>query len=218
MTTVSNLAIGDNMVIWTLDDGFCGLSSRDTAIINYQENPIAVNDQLSVEFAVETVLNVLANDDTPPNSFISIIEGPARGTARVVSDSEISYLSDADFVGRDQLTYEVCSEGCECARAVVEFFVGEDVKCEAPSIITPNGDGINDSFIIPCLLNEPDFPKSQVQIYNRWGDEVYRSRMPYRNDWDGTFNGEELPADTYFYIVNFGDGRPPLNGYLMIQR
>ncbi|MCB9052791.1 MAG: gliding motility-associated C-terminal domain-containing protein [Lewinellaceae bacterium] len=218
MTTVSNLVVGNNLVVWTLDDGFCGLSSRDTAIINYRENPIAANDQLSVEFAIETMINVLSNDDTPPNSFINILSGPSRGIARVLGDSMVSYLPDADFIGRDQLTYEVCSESCECAQAVVEFFVGEDVKCEAPSVITPNGDGINDTFIVPCLLNETEFPESQVQIFNRWGDEVYRSRTPYDNNWDGTYNGEELPADTYFYIITFGDGRPPMNGYLLIQR
>lgn len=216
--TVSNLAIGDNIVVWTLDGGFCGASSRDTVIINYQQNPVAVDDQLSVEFAIEALLDVLENDDTPPNSFITIVEGPSRGAAKVLSDSQLSYLPDPDFIGRDQLTYEVCSEGCECDRAVVEFLVGEDVQCEAPSIITPNGDGINDTFIVPCLLNEMEFPESQVQIFNRWGDEVFRSRKPYQNNWDGTYNGEELPADTYFYIVTFGDGRPPMNGYLMIQR
>lgn len=217
-TTVSNLSIGDNIILWILDDGFCGLSSADTVIINYQENPVAVNDRLSVEFAIETPLNVLANDNVPPNSFITIVGEPLRGKARVISDGEISYLPDADFLGRDQLTYEVCSEGCECSRAVVEFIVGEDVQCEAPSIITPNGDGINDSFIVPCLLNLDEFPESQVQIFNRWGDEVYRSQKPYDNGWDGTYNGEDLPPDTYFYVITFGDGRPPMNGFLMIQR
>ncbi|MCO6490335.1 MAG: gliding motility-associated C-terminal domain-containing protein [Phaeodactylibacter sp.] len=217
-TTVSNLAIGENLVIWALDDGFCGASSRDTSIINYQENPIAANDQLSVEFAIETALNVLDNDDIPPNSFITIIDGPARGAAKVVGDSMIAYLPDPDFIGQDQLVYEVCSEGCECSRATVEFFVGEDVRCEAPTVITPNGDGVNDTFIVPCLLDSGGFPRSQVKIFNRWGDEVFHSKVPYDNNWDGTYNGEDLPDDTYFYIVEFGDGRPPLNGYLMIQR
>jgi len=217
-TAISNLAIGDNIAIWTLDDGFCGQSSRDTVIINHQNNPLAVNDQLSVEFAIETTLDLLANDAVPPNAFITIVGQPSRGKAEVISDNEISYLPDADFVGRDQLVYEVCSEGCECARAVVELLVGEDVQCEAPSIITPNNDGVNDAFIVPCLLNEGEFPESQVQIFNRWGDEVYRSIKPYGNNWDGTYNGEDLPADTYFYIVTFGGGRPPMNGYLMIQR
>jgi len=135
-----------------------------------------------------------------------------------VGDSIIAYTADPDFIGTDVLTYDVCSDGCECAEGLLSFYVGEEEQCEAPNIITPNGDGINDVFTVPCLLNRDEFPDSQVLIFNRWGDEVFRSSTPYLNNWDGTFNGEELPADTYFYVVNFGNGQAPLNGYLLIQR
>jgi gliding motility-associated-like protein len=57
-----------------------------------------------------------------------------------------------------------------------------------------------------------------VTIFNRWGDEVYRSGTPYDNSWDGTYSGEELPVDTYFYVVDLGDGSEPTAGYVMIQR
>jgi hypothetical protein len=46
-----------------------------------------------------------------------------------------------------------------------------------------------------------------VLIFNRWGDEVYPlGDIPYESDWNGTFDGEELPADTYFYVIDLGDG------------
>jgi gliding motility-associated-like protein len=217
-SSVSNLKVGDNLLIWTLDGGFCGDSSRDTAIINYQRNPVAVDDVVSIEFAIETRVNVLLNDMVPPNSFIQIISGPMNGSAQVVGDSTFVYQPGINFIGEDRLVYEVCSDACECDQAVVILRVGEDAQCEAPNIITPNGDGINDTFTVPCLLNEGDFPDSQVSIFNRWGDEVFRSGKPYRNNWNGTYNGEDLPADTYFYIIHFGDGRPPQAGFLLIQR
>jgi len=143
---------------------------------------------------------------------------PGRGQARVIDGTIIAYTPDPNFVGRDELVYEVCREGCACDEAVLRINVGEEVQCEAPNIITPNGDGINDTFIIPCLLNERDYPNSQLLVFNRWGDEVYRSPVPYPNDWGGTFNGAELPVDTYFYILNLGDGSEPQSGYLLIQR
>jgi len=217
-SSVANLQVGDNFLIWTLDGGFCGDSSRDTVIINYQRNPVAVDDVVSIEFAIETRVNVLLNDLVPPNSFIQIISGPMNGSARVVGDSTFVYQPGINFIGEDRLVYEVCSDACECDQAVVILRVGEDAQCEAPNIITPNGDGINDTFTVPCLLNEGDFPDSQVSIFNRWGDEVFRSGKPYRNNWNGTYNGEDLPADTYFYIIHFGDGRPPQAGFLLIQR
>ena len=74
------------------------------------------------------------------------------------------------------------------------------------------------NFIIPCLFDQVAYPNSQLIIISRWGDEVYRSPVPYNNDWDGTFNGEPLPVGTYFYILDFGDGQTPENSFFMIQR
>jgi len=101
---------------------------------------------------------------------------------------------------------------------VLRIRIGEEVQCDAPNIISPNNDGVNDAFIIPCLLNEEEYPNSQLMIFNRWGDEVYRSPVPYPNDWEGTFNGADLPVDTYFYVLKLGDGSEPLTGFLLIQR
>ena len=217
-TTVNNLAVGDNTMVWTLDNGLCGADSRDTVVVEYQMPPRAFDDEVSVPFAVESQIAVLANDDVPEGSNLFIVMEPGRGRARVIDGTIIAYTPDPNFVGTDQLVYEVCREGCACDEAALRIKVGEEVECEAPNIITPNGDGINDTFIIPCLLNAADYPDSQLLIFNRWGDEVYRSPTPYPNDWGGTFNGSELPVDTYFYVLNLGDGSEPQSGFLLIQR
>lgn len=218
-TTASNLAIGTNMLIWTLDNGFCGENSRDTVLVDYQENPKAINDQFSIPFATEALLEVLDNDQLPGGVTLEIVQAPLGGQADALNNAQIIYKPNTNFVGVDELIYRICSENCEtCSEASVFLVVGENAQCEVPSVITPNGDQINDVFIVPCLLDELQFPENQVIIFNRWGDEVFRSKQPYDNGWDGTFNGEELPADTYFYIINFGDGTPSLNGFLMIQR
>ena len=73
-------------------------------------------------------------------------------------------------------------------------------------------------FVIPALLDPAAYPKNQVLIFNRWGDEVFRSNGAYKNNWDGTFNGEDLPADTYFYIIEPGNGEPAQTGFVVIQR
>ncbi|MBI5916067.1 MAG: gliding motility-associated C-terminal domain-containing protein, partial [Bacteroidetes bacterium] len=85
------------------------------------------------------------------------------------------------------------------------------------SIITPNNDGVNDAFVIPCLANIDRYPNSTVSIFNQWGDEVFHAE-PYLSDWEGTFDGEDLPASTYFYIIDLGNGEKPMSGYLIIQR
>lgn len=76
-----------------------------------------------------------------------------------------------------------------------------------PSGITPNGDGINDSWIIDYI---DLYPNNVVEVYSRWGDLIYRAEGYDNNDpWDGFYNGKELPVGTYYYIVELRDERYP---------
>ncbi len=92
----------------------------------------------------------------------------------------------------------------EAPEATANFDDPADNSKEDISIVfTPNGDGSNDTFIIPELLNNPaDFPDNSLTVFNRWGDVVYEAK-PYNNDWDGTHyqTGEPLPPGTYFYLA-----------------
>lgn len=65
---------------------------------------------------------------------------------------------------------------------------------EFPNIITPNGDGKNDFFVIKGLL-DGGYPDTELAIYNRWGKKVY-SRINYQND----FGGDDLADGVYFFI------------------
>ncbi len=217
-TTARGLKRGANTLIWEVDQGVCGLDSRDTVIVTYQPNPEANDDFVEIEFGQETAINVLANDRFTEDAGLSIVQQPNNGSIEIENDSVITYRPNLNFVGTDRFFYELCSPGCECAMARVTIEIGSDTECTVPNIITPNGDGINDTFLIPCLLDQGAYPNSQVIIFNEWGDEVFRSPSPYQNDWRGTYNGEDLPVGTYFYIVSFGDLQDPQNGYLMIQR
>ena len=73
------------------------------------------------------------------------------------------------------------------------------------NVITPNGDGKNDTWIIDCIEN---FPENKVEIFNRWGDLV-NSYSHYDNTkqvWKGTNkHGGLLPAGTYYYILTIKD-------------
>lgn len=64
-------------------------------------------------------------------------------------------------------------------------------EVEVPNVITPNGDGKNDRFIV---RNLEYYPQAKLYIFNRWGQEVYLSN-DYRNDW----SGENLESGNYFY-------------------
>jgi gliding motility-associated-like protein len=63
-----------------------------------------------------------------------------------------------------------------------------------PNVFSPNGDGVNDYFVIRNL-NLYDF--RPLVIYNRWGQKVYESNQ-YNNDWDGT----NVPDGVYYGVVS----------------
>lgn len=66
---------------------------------------------------------------------------------------------------------------------------------QIPNVITPDGDGKNDTFKIPGI---EAYPENTLIIYNRWGNEVWKSSgMTYRNEWDG----RGLNGGTYYYVL-----------------
>jgi gliding motility-associated-like protein len=86
------------------------------------------------------------------------------------------------------------------------------------SSFSPNGDGINEYFIIKpisCEFNnlETCFPKNELIIFNRWSDPIFKS-SPYNNDWDG----ERYPEGTYFFIFKSGEDNVIEKGFITLIR
>ncbi|RWY53907.1 beta-propeller fold lactonase family protein [Mucilaginibacter gilvus] len=83
-----------------------------------------------------------------------------------------------------------------------------------PNTFTPNGDGINDTWNLQFLQG---YPKSTVNILNRWGDKVYSS-IGYGVPWDGRLKNILLPSGTYYYVINRKDGQPVMSGWVALVR
>ena len=87
-----------------------------------------------------------------------------------------------------------------------------------PNVITPNGDGVNDTWIIEDI---DQYPNASFTIYNRWGNIVWKSTSNAFG-WNGTNyrNGEALPQGTYFYILDLKSIAydEPVTGYIQIIR
>ncbi len=76
-----------------------------------------------------------------------------------------------------------------------------DVKLKADNLITPNGDGHNDTWFVSHNGLSDDY---EVVIFNRWGEEV-NSYQGYQNNWDGKCDNGELPEGAYFYVIKYKD-------------
>jgi gliding motility-associated-like protein len=91
------------------------------------------------------------------------------------------------------------NEGCKDTLILI---ISEDTDVTANPLLSPNGDGINDVWLIDGLSN---YPQCKVNVLNRWGQVLFSS-VGYSTPWDGTYNGTLLPVSDYFYIIDFGDG------------
>ena len=96
----------------------------------------------------------------------------------------------------------------------------EDCELIIYNLFSPNGDGANETFTIDCIEL---YPNNHLEIYNRWGILVYQADG-YLNQWDGTSIGrvtlnasERVPAGTYYYILDLGDGSDPRVGWVYVS-
>ncbi|MCM4169878.1 hypothetical protein DHD32_00180 [Arenibacter sp. TNZ] len=94
--------------------------------------------------------------------------------------------------------------------------VCDTVELNASQAFTPNGDGINDTWVISNIEN---YPNSLVRVFNSWGKEVFSARN-YQNTWDGRYKdlGAKLPdAGSYYFQIDFeGDGKVDQDGWIYI--
>ena len=81
-----------------------------------------------------------------------------------------------------------------------------------PKFFTPNGDGINDRWNIEFSDREPGLT---VTVFDRYGKLL--KQLGHFNGWDGKFNGKDLPAEDYWFVVE-RPGQPVYHGHFTLKR
>ena len=131
----------------------------------------------------------------------------STGTGSLVFDWTPNYflnfanVPNPTYSGPDTTTFVVKvtdSYGCWGTDTItINVYVPDNILL--PNLITPNGDGKNDKWILNYKIN---LDGSDLVIFNRWGETVYEASN-YTNDWDGTYKttGKSLPDDTYYYVL-----------------
>lgn len=104
------------------------------------------------------------------------------------------------------------SAGCETSDTI-SITVTETFSVTARTIVTPNGDGVNDKFVIDNVTSYPD---NVLSIFDRNGKKVYEKHN-YDNSWEGTSGGVSLATDTYMYVFTV-QGRVAKKGSISIVR
>ncbi|MNS24553.1 hypothetical protein D3C72_564030 [compost metagenome] len=151
-----------------------------------------------------------------------IIELTAAGTATQYKwdDAEdiIDGRNSATLTVRPMKTTTYTVKGFNYRGCYVEEKITIEVidnpMLDATNVITPNGDGHNDKWLVK---NIESYPNSVVKIFDKAGRILY-TKTGYANDWDGTLNGAPLHEDTYYYVVDLGNGTTLHKGYITVIR
>jgi len=93
-----------------------------------------------------------------------------------------------------------------------EFTIYPDIFSVSSNSFTPNGDGINDQWILRGLESDKT---ATVQVYNRYGRMVFGS-SGYTTPWDGHHQGSKLPQGTYYYKISVRSGKQVVSGVVSI--
>ena len=85
-----------------------------------------------------------------------------------------------------------------------------------PSVFTPNGDGINDTWQIDGINL---YSNPTIRVFNRWGQKVFESLSQLYVPWDGIgINNEEQEIATYYYVIDLNLDNKNYNGSVTIKR
>ena len=190
-TSASDLSAGDLLFVWTLSSDLCPDYHADTLLVSGAYIPEAIDDNYSPEEGTTLIsISLTDNDDLADINdwYLNILNFPT-GDLQDLGDGIFNYeISSAPAGSLINFNYLLCNEDCPevCDTALVSIQLPEIENPEFPNTITANGDGINDYFVIPDLLDDPDqYASRELIIVNRWGDVVFQAK-PYQNDWGGT--------------------------------
>lgn len=105
----------------------------------------------------------------------------------------------------------ISNEGC-INEGRIEIKVVDTLPVKCTNLITANSDGINDSFV---ARNIEYFPANELWIMDQNGRVVYNTKS-YNNDWQGTSKGSVLPKGTYYYLLDLGNGKEKIKGFISL--
>lgn len=104
--------------------------------------------------------------------------------------------------------------GCEVSSSVLDLTKLENRILQVPNSITPNGDGVNDTWKIPGVEN---YPNAEFYVFNRLGNQLFYSKG-YAKEFDGTYNGKPLSVGVYYFLIDLKTDCGRISGSLTILK
>ncbi|HOU26893.1 MAG TPA: gliding motility-associated C-terminal domain-containing protein [Paludibacteraceae bacterium] len=212
----TGLYIVTNPVSLDLCDIITQPSANDDVAYTNENTAITIdvtkNDSFGAPNAPKTGTVVIT---THPDASKGTATVNNNGTPTNPTDDKIVFTPKPGYFGDVTMEYEITNYKGDKDRATVTITVS---GMRIPDGFSPNGDAINDTFVIQHSSNLT----INLIVFNRWGNKVFE-QANYANDWEGTgINNQALPEGTYYRIVeainNTTGQTQKLSGVITLKR
>lgn len=188
---------------------------------HWNTNPVQTTNQINVNSAgVYTVTVTNANGCSATKTFTVELSEPATITNIIVNNFSDNNSATIEVTGNgtyqfslDGINYQPNNTFSFLSTGNYNFYIRDTKGCgitpgtfqilAAPKFFSPNGDGFNEVWQVPLLALQP---KTIITIFDRYGKLLY-SFKANQQGWNGTYNGQNLFADDYWYTILFENGR-----------
>ena len=208
------------------------LSTATPGTITYTFTPDASQCGVSSPVNVDIKITPLPIVKTGPDQ--TITAGETVGLTATVTGISQAEIQSYQWSPPDGLSSSSIAEpqASPAATTIYTLTVTSDAGCKAsnsttinvqarvlpplgiPNAFSPNGDGVNDTWVITNISYYPD---AQVSVFNRYGHLIYQTQGAY-TPWDGNYDGKKVPFGTYYYIIDTKKNTKKISGSLIILR
>ena len=194
---LSGLNPGVTNVIYSVTENGCEKSvSSNIIVIEKPSEPMLINDLNYCSYSAIPAIEVTSQNSGSFNWYSN-----SSGLAPIMSGS---LFTPSNSIGISTYYVSETVDGCESDLSSINIQI-DVCEIEIPTAFTPDNDNINDKWILKGL--DVLYPNSNVYIYNKWGNLIFESiKGTYENNsWEGSYKGNPLPVDSYYYIIEYND-------------
>jgi len=186
-----------------IKNGSCPIDTTDIIVIDLFPYNIGTSNDTSIELGNSANISAFGGSSYAwsPSVSLNTSDNSAAVATPLLTTSYLVYIVDGNgCIYNDSVTVDVIIPESR----VFDLTISD--------LITANGDGFNDVWNIIGIEN---YPKTKVFVFNTTGNVVFESSN-YDNSWKGTFNGNQLPDGTYYYIVEMDKDAKVEKGFITI--
>jgi gliding motility-associated-like protein len=213
----NRLGVGSNNIIVKATSESCTPLDLGPAVVQVVAKPLALigNGEPIIEVAEPKPFALEGAKSSPTNITYAWFSDDDFANKSITDAFSSSTQATVQAIKTKFTLFVTLTSPLACTDTA-EVEVVLNIRLKVPNTFTPNGDGNHDFFEIPNLLY---FKKATVEIFNQWGERVFKSEPGYPTPWDGKRGGQDLAESTYYYMIDLKErGYNNQSGYLTLVR